>query len=591
MATAQQLSATYSFIGPLLADPVLAKHGNNALPLFAVALHLDVEDIGSFVSDSLTDHPADKKADIIYINEAEGIACVAQGYTAKEWGRQGAPANKASDLNTAAAWLLQTPISDVPEVIRAQAKLLRDGLAKKTITKIVFAYAHNALESHNVDTELQTVQHLLNGLDLVKGTEIEVVELGLRRIEALYLTSLGSIQVTEEVSLQGSEVISQNGPGWQSFVLSLNGVTLHDLYEKHKNALFSANLRDFLGARKVAGNVNNRIKETAEKNPGNFFILNNGITVVTKKAEFDKDKSILRIYGVSVVNGAQTTGAIHAAGAEHAKNVSVLARVITVDNPDMISALVAGNNTQNSIVAWDRRSNDPVQIRIKQEFQSKGVDYVHRRDSTRKPATSLFADQVGQMLCSFSGDLQTAIRAKADIFESDITYNKVFPGSLGIGHIFAVQTLGWAYDRVKQELKAKSDSGSMTDIEQRQLRLLDYPASKQFLMCVVGELREEIAGTKVSQPRAFELKQDFITADGKQAVEAWVTVLKSILPIMVQSLPAEEYQVVRSTEHTEAVAKTTKGIIAGLKILESSFSELRGLLKSVKTVLQTKLNF
>lgn len=133
----------------------------------------------------------------------------------------------------------------------------------------------------------------------------------------------------------------------------------------------------------------------------------------------------------------------------------------------MISAIVAGNNTQNSIVAWDRRSNDAVQIRIKQEFQGRGVDYVHRRDSTRKPATSLFADQVGQMLCAFSGDLQTAIRAKADIFESDDTYNKVFPGSLSIGHIFAVQTLGWAYDRVKQELKAKSDLGSMTDIEQR----------------------------------------------------------------------------------------------------------------------------
>jgi len=145
---------------------------------------------------------------------------------------------------------------------------------------------------------------------------------------------------------------------------------------------------------------------------------------------------------------------------EHAKDVSVLARVITVDDPRMIPAIVAGNSTQNSIVAWDRRSNDAVQIRIKQEFHSKNVDYVHRRDSTRKPATSLFADQVGQMLCAFSGDLQTAIRAKADIFESDTTYNKVFPGSLSIGHTFAVQTLGWAYDSIKKELKSKSDSGA-----------------------------------------------------------------------------------------------------------------------------------
>lgn len=579
MSTPQQLASTYSFIGPLLSDAVLSQFGDNALPLFAVALHLDVEDTATFATESLTDHPADKKADIIYINEADGIACVAQGYTGKDWGKQEAPANKASDLNTAVAWLLQAPIDDVPDPIKAQAKLLRDGLTKKTITKLIFAYAHNALESHNVETELATVRHLLNGLELVKGSDVDVVELGLRQIEALYLTSMGSIQVVEEVDLPAGEVISESGPGWRAFVVSLNGAILHKLYETHKNALFSANLRDFLGARKVSGNVNNHIKGTAENEPGDFFVLNNGITVVTKKAELDKTKANLRIHGLSVVNGAQTTGAIHEAGEQHAKNVSVLTRVITVDNPAMISKIVAGNNTQNSIVAWDRRSNDPVQIRIREEFHARGVEYVHRRDNARKPATSLFADQVGQMLCAFGGDLQTAIRAKAEIFESDITYSNVFPTTLSIGHLFAVQALGWAYDRLKQDLKTKSDTGSMTDIEKRQLRLLDYPASKQFLIRVVGELREEIAGTKVSEPRGLELKEEFITTDGKQPVEAWLKVLKSILPIMVQNLPGEEYQVVRSTEHTDTVARATKGVVAGADVLQASFEDLRKLLK------------
>jgi hypothetical protein len=143
-----------------------------------------------------------------------------------------------------------------------------------------------------------------------------------------------------------------------------------------------------------------------------------------------------------------------------------------------------------------------------------------------------------------------------------VTYNKVFPNSISVGHIFAIQTLGRAYDRVKQELKTKSDAGTITDIEERQLRLLNYPASKQFVMSVVGELREEIAGGRISEPRAFELNPEFITADGKVAVEPWVKVLRSLLPIMVQNLPAEEYEVVRSTEHTRAVAKSTKGVVA-----------------------------
>jgi hypothetical protein len=583
MSTAKDLASTFSFIGPFMSDPLLASYGNNALPVFAVALHMGVEDIASFAMESLTDHSQDKKADIIYIDEADGIACIAQGYCAQDWGKQEAPANKACDLNTAAAWLLQRPINEIPDVIRPNAKLLREGLEKKTINKLIFAYAHNAYESLNVQTELETVKNMVGGLNLLKesGAEIEVVELGLRQIEALYLNSQGSIQVVEELEFSTKAVIQESGSGWRAYGLSLNGEILYDMYEKHKNALFSANLRDFLGARKVPRNVNNRIRETVEKSPGHFFILNNGITLVTKKAEFDEQKGILRVHGVSVVNGAQTTGAIHAAGRDNAKNVSALARFITVDNPAMISMIVTGNNTQNSIVAWDRRSNDPTQIRIKEEFKAKGVDYVHRRDSTRKAATSLFADQVGQMLCAFKGDLQTAIRAKADIFESDATYGVIFPATLSIGHVFAVQTLGWAYDQIKRELKVKSEANSITDIEKRQLSLLDYPASKQFLMTVLGNLREEIVGAKLASPVALELKMDVITGEGKEAVAAWLKVLRSVLPVMVQNLPAEEYQVVRSTEHTETVAKATKGVIAGIDLFKSSFEDLRKILKPV----------
>jgi hypothetical protein len=57
------------------------------------------------------------------------------------------------------------------------------------------AYAHNALESVNVNNELQAVRHLLNGLEITKDAEIEVVELGLRRTEALFLAEQGVIQI------------------------------------------------------------------------------------------------------------------------------------------------------------------------------------------------------------------------------------------------------------------------------------------------------------------------------------------------------------------------------------------------------------
>ena len=577
MSTPEDLKATYSFIGAFESEAVLAPYGSNALPLYALGLHLRVEDLANFAIDSLTDGPNDKKADIIYINEAEGIACIAQGTTAADWGKPEAPANKATDLNTAATWLLLQPIDDIPETIRGHVTLLREGLSQGTITKLLFAYAHNAFESANVEHELQATRTLVRGFQITQQCDVEVVELGLRAIEALHLTSLGSIQVTEEIQFPAPQYIRETNDGWEAFVISINGATLFDLYEAHNNALFSANLRDFLGARRATKNVNNTIQTTAESESGLFYIFNNGITIVCNKAVHKSET--LHIHGISVVNGAQTTGAIHAAGRAHANNVSVVARVIVVDDQTMIPRIVAANNTQNAIVAWDRRSNDAVQIRLGQEFAAKGIEYVHRRDNARKSANWIFAGQVGQLLCAFGGNLQVAIRAKADIFEVNATYNDVFPGTLGIGHVFAIQTLGWAYDQFKQELKAKAASGPLTTSEESQRRLLAYAASKQFLMRVMGDLREVIAGRKIPHPREVALKDEAIKADGTAAIAAWFKVMDAILPTIVEDLPAEDYLVVRSNDYTRIVVERVRGIVAGASVLRPSFEDLRGLLR------------
>ena len=577
MSTPEDLKPTFSFIGAFQSEAILAPYDHNALPLFAVGLYLGVEDLTSFATESLTDSPDDKKADIIYIDEAEGIACIAQGTMSTEWGKASASANKAGDLNTAVAWLLQQPIDELPEKIRAHAQLLRDGLESGTITKLIFAYAHNSYESENVERELRATRNLVGSIDICKDCEVEAVELGLKTIESLHLTALGSIQVAGQIEFPATQYIRETDHGWEAYVISINGATLFDLYDEHKNALFSANLRDFLGSRSATRNVNNSIKTTAESESGVFYIFNNGITIVSNN--IDRSNETLIIQGISVVNGAQTIGAIHSAGREHASNVSVVARVIRVDDQTMIPRIVAANNTQNAILAWDRRSNDPVQIRLGQQFAAKGFKYVHRRDNTRRGANSISADQVGQMLCAFNGDLQTAIRAKANIFEVDLTYNQVFPNALGIDHVFAIQALGWAYEKVKQELKTKSASGSLTDLETRQLKLLDFPASKQFLIRLMGDLREQISGRRVPNPREFSLKSEAISVDGSEAIEAWIKVIKAVLPTIVENLPAEEYQVVRSSDHTQTVVTRVRGIVAGASALQENFDELRGLLK------------
>jgi hypothetical protein len=58
------------------------------------------------------------------------------------------------------------------------------------------------------------------------------------------------------------------------------------------------------------------------------------------------------------------------------------------------------------------------------------------------------------------------------------------------------------------------------------------------LVCAnVFGLRWSHCGTKVSEPKAFELKQNFRTVDCNQGIDNWVKVLRSMLPVMGQSFP------------------------------------------------------
>ena len=126
------------------------KYGNNALLLYALQLRFEISDVVSVASDALTDGGDDKKCDLIYVDEDTGVAVVAQGYmkqTPKETDL--APGNKASDLNTAAAWVFAQNPDDVPERIREQVRLLQSSIESNSVSTIYFWYVHNLNEQNN----------------------------------------------------------------------------------------------------------------------------------------------------------------------------------------------------------------------------------------------------------------------------------------------------------------------------------------------------------------------------------------------------------------------------------------------------------
>lgn len=74
----------------------------NAFLIWVMGLYLDESNLQNLAEESLTDQSDDKKIDFLRIDEDRKKIYVVQGYYTKKE-KDNAPANKASDMNTAAA--------------------------------------------------------------------------------------------------------------------------------------------------------------------------------------------------------------------------------------------------------------------------------------------------------------------------------------------------------------------------------------------------------------------------------------------------------------------------------------------------------
>ena len=109
--------------------------------------------------------------------------------------------------------------------------------------------------------------------------------------------------------------------------------------------------------------INVAIGDTLKTSASSFRYYNNGITAIcekyTKKAlgGSDKDVGSFRVEGISVVNGAQTIGALGRAKATgiDLSDAKVLFRVVSLEGtPEgFAKAVTTANNTQNEVQLMD----------------------------------------------------------------------------------------------------------------------------------------------------------------------------------------------------------------------------------------------
>lgn len=522
---------------------------DNEIGAFAISLHFPDTTFDEVLTESVTDGPNDKSLDILHVDEEAEFAVICQCYLGQSPSSK-VRDGKAASINQAITWIFHDDDDDTlrPEFLR-QKWALRNALENQHIRQIFVWYTHDLTETENASREVQAAgknlesELLSSGFTTEDGQPIDVIakQIGDESLKETFEHASKTILVDEVNSLRTTSYYETTGDDWQAISTAVRGSWLKDLYAKHGSKLFSANVREYLGSRRSDSNINQGIKHTTLKSPGDFFVFNNGVTALVNdfRLELDEDGiTEIELSGISIVNGAQTTGAISSVKELNDETeLLVPIRFIKTKNTKIVDGVIKFNNSQNKLEPADFRSREQVQQKLVNEFASiDGVDYNGGRrggasDKIRR-SNSLDNGAVIQALASFHGKAHEAVEGHKRLWTDDKLYHDIFRTEINARHvIFCVSLVERVVERRKelQLLGKGADDPSPADL--RELELLNIKGAQFMIAQVVGERLSTILGRNVTDKWRIgftsQTPQREVNLD--EAVELWATPVAVIL--------------------------------------------------------------
>lgn len=213
-------------------------------------------------------------------------------------------------------------------------------------------------------------------------------------------------------------------------------------WQTYKADLFTNNLRLYY----PNSNVNRSIRNTVNASPRDFWYFNNGITLISDQIIKGVGGAAKREFGnftcngASIVNGAQTVGAIGAEidqVRESVEEAYVHVRLISLEACPKEFALevTKATNLQNAVGTREFASLDPNQHRLALDFQLDGRKYAYRSgDSEPVPSLGCTLQEATQALgCRLSVGVAVEVKREIGAIWADHKsepYTRIFPPEL-----------------------------------------------------------------------------------------------------------------------------------------------------------------
>ncbi len=546
----------------------LEKYGNLNCALYAIELHNNIDSIDLIAPDIITEGGDDENIDILMTDRESKQIYLIQSYQSAIFRPQGAKPSKAQETSYAETALLSADIDNIPLRIREQVSDAREALRNKEVDKINVWFIHNCPETEECERPLHSIGRAImdkiKAIYQIENLRVSSKQMGLNSLDELYNSQHSPILISDKISLTDIHGFYQSSDThWASFSTFVTGKFIKDLYSSYgEDRLFSANVRSYLGSNKKDLSINKEIQNTAKSHPQNFFVFNNGITALVHDFELDlyADSPILgqlkSVTGISIVNGAQTTGSISNIDTEPDDDLKIAIRFIKVENPELINEITLANNSQNKVLRSDFRSSDPIQKRLRRDFsQNKESLYTGGLRQVLTPAQKrilLPTDTVAQILIAFHEHPTSAYHRKKDIWDDEELYQKAFDDTITMGHIIFVYSLNEAISQTKSEFNEQYRHNQLPEVDAIKHKLLTQPGVSLLMIHAIASIMEIILGSAIPNKYILSFKEG-VKRD--QAKELWLPVIKRVLTRSALLEPATAGRLSKRKDISEIITR------------------------------------
>jgi hypothetical protein len=312
---------------------------------------------------------------------------------------------------------------------------------------------------------------------------------GLATLHDLHLESHADAPINEEVTLLSFGLAAKP---YRALYGRLSTQRLAELAKTHGDALVERNIRRFKGST----SVNDGMAATLRVHGQDFFYFNNGVTFLcdsfdeTGPRDPNRAVGVFNVRGLSVINGAQTVGAIAAEPAAHYEvhpSEVLVTFVCVAGTPQGFGEEVTRKrNRQNAVDLEDFAALDERQGRWSETLALADTTYVFRQgeaDVLYDARTFGIREAAQALACSTTakGWESLVVAAKADrrrLFSTEpmadggpSRYHRVFSDSLTAKELWrAVQVSRLADEALRARAASESDP---RDLEAGTLRAAD----------------------------------------------------------------------------------------------------------------------